>query len=220
MKGLKIGVALSFTISLAILLIGGFFAKDKVAPYPEKVVSGERVVTTAVAIKGGQGIYQRYGLMDHGSVWGHGTMRGPDFSATTLHKIGVYMRDFYAGEKQKSYAALTPEEQSSIDAKVIAEIKKNRYDPSTKTLTVSPAQAYAFDKVKEYWKTEFSVGDRGVGFLPGTVKLDRERDQIADFFFWTAWVAGTNRPGENSTYTNNWPNDRSVGNAFSSEAFV
>ena len=33
-------------------------------------------------------VFQRYGLMDHGSVWGHGTLRGMDFSAHTLHCVG------------------------------------------------------------------------------------------------------------------------------------
>ena len=47
-----------------------------------------------------------------------------------------------------------------------------------------------------------------------------ERKHIADFFFWTAWAAGTNRPGLAYTYTNNWPSDRSVGNYASTEALV
>jgi nitric oxide reductase subunit B len=43
---------------------------------------------------------------------------------------------------------------------------------------------------------------------------------LADFFFWTAWAAGTNRPGLNYTYTNNWPSDPTVGNKASTEALV
>src|SRR3546814_14381601 len=31
------------------------------------------------------------------------------------------------------------------------------------------------------------------------------RADLADFFFWTAWVAATERPDYHATYTNNWP---------------
>lgn len=36
--------------------------------------------------------------------------------------------------------------------------------------------------------------------------------QMAAFFWWTAWAATTNRPGEDVTYTNNWPHEPLVGN--------
>ena len=32
--------------------------------------------------------------------------------------------------------------------------------------------------------------------------------QFAGFFFWTAWAAATERPGDTVTYTNNWPTSR------------
>ena len=43
---------------------------------------------TRADILAGQDVYQRYGLMDHGSVWGHGSQRGTEFSAVTLHEWG------------------------------------------------------------------------------------------------------------------------------------
>ena len=106
MRGLKVGVALSFIISMTVLLLGGYFAVDKVAPYPEKVVVEGKIVATTESIMSGQNVYQKYGLMDHGSIWGHGSLRGMDFSATTLHLIGEYMRDYYSEEKGKQYRNL------------------------------------------------------------------------------------------------------------------
>ena len=45
-------------------------------------------------ILAGQDIYQRYGLMDHGSVWGHGSQRGMKFSgARPLHLQGETVRE-------------------------------------------------------------------------------------------------------------------------------
>ena len=220
MKGLKIGALVSFIVSMGVLLLGGYFAKNEVAPYPERIAVNEEVIILRDNIINGQNAYQKYGLMDHGSVWGHGTLRGMDFSATTLHMIGEYIREYYAKESGKNYSELSNEEKSKIDAKVISEIKENRYDSSTGVLKLTNAQAFALDNVKNYWKNLFETGDKKYGFLPGTVKLEQEREDIATFFFWTAWVASTNRPGEDYTYTNNWPNDRSVGNTLSSDAFL
>jgi nitric oxide reductase subunit B len=33
------------------------------------------------------------------------------------------------------------------------------------------------------------------------------------FFFWAAWACGTNRPGSDITYTNNWPAEALISNA-------
>src|SRR3990172_2428155 len=140
MKGLKIGAILSFIVSISVLLAGGYFSLDKVPPYPDRVSAGGKVFCDGATIKQGQDVYQKYGLMDHGSVWGHGTLRGPDFSATTLNLIGRHMREFYAKEKKSDYKSLSPDERSAIDARVIREIKNNTYDAGTGTLGLNPAQ--------------------------------------------------------------------------------
>ncbi len=220
MKGLKIGALVSFVVSLAVLLSGGYFAIDKIPPYPDSVKVDNRIVLEGNLIKQGQDTYQKYGLMDHGSVWGHGTMRGPDFSATTLNLIGRHMRDYHAREKKSDYQTLGLNDRAVVDARVIREIKKNTYDPDTKTLAINKAQAYALTRVTEYWAKIFKDGDKSNGFLPGTIKDETERLAVASFFFWTAWAASTNRPGDDSTYTNNWPHDPSVGNLLSFDAFL
>jgi nitric oxide reductase subunit B len=220
MKGLKIGAILSFIVSISVLLAGGYFSLDKVPPYPDRVSAGGKVFCDGATIKQGQDVYQKYGLMDHGSVWGHGTLRGPDFSATTLNLIGRHMREFYAKEKKSDYKSLSPDERSAIDARVIREIKNNTYDAGTGTLGLNPAQEYAFNQVVDYWKSVFKDGDKSNGFLPETIRDDKERTEIGAFFFWTAWAASTTRPGTNSTYTNNWPHDASVGNVLPDDAFL
>ncbi len=235
-KGLRNGAIIAFILSMAALLLGGYFAKQKVPPIPEQIIcnqviphkqvsmdSGSNVWTTGEIILQGQDVYQRYGLMDHGSVWGHGTLRGMDFSADTLHRIGQHVRDFLAAGNQPragAYEQLSAERKREIDADAVYEIHLNRYDPQSKTLELSPAQAYALDQIRTYWDNEFSQGDSQYGFLENTIPTPEERWHIADFFFWTAWAAGTNRPGLNYSYTNNWPSDRSVGNFPTTEALI
>ena len=217
MRGLRNGVIAAFVVAVAIILVGGYYAKDRTSPIPERVLDGEQSLTTKDAILRGQDVYQRYGLMDHGSVWGHGTLRGMDFSADTLHRMGVWMREFHArgGPEggQGAFDKLDADRRAAIDARVIREIKTNTYDGGRNELPVTPSMAYAFKQNRQYWADQFEKGNPRVGFLPNTVPGPQERQDIADFFFWTAWTAGTNRPGLSYTYTNSWPADASVGNA-------
>jgi len=222
-RRLRNGAIVTFFVSMAILLAGGYFAKDRVPPVPAKVTSGPAAVTDDATIMRGQDTYQRYGLMDHGSVWGHGTLRGPDFAAHTLHLFGQHMRDFVAagGRLQAgAYAGLPDDKKRDVDTAVIREMRTNRYNEGTKVLELTPAQVYGLEQIRAYWETEFAQGDAHYGFLPNTVPTAKERRDIADFFFWTAWAAGTPRPGLTYSYTNNWPSDRSMGNTASTEAFL
>jgi nitric oxide reductase subunit B len=200
--------------ALAITLVGGWFTFEAAPPIPSEVVGPDgAVLMTHEDIIQGQMVWQRYGLMDNGSVWGHGTYRGNDYSATSLHLMGQEMRDFRAQQASaKPYAQLTQDEQAALDRRVIRELKENRLDPQTQRLTLTDAQVVALGRLREHWDSVFSVGEQEAAISPGVVKTAEERRELADFFFWTSWAAGTLRPGKSLTYTNNWPPDRSVGN--------
>jgi nitric oxide reductase subunit B len=133
------------------------------------------------------------------------------------------MRNHYArggGPIAHKFDELPAHEQASIEARVKEEIHANRYDATSGTLTLTAAQARGLLELRSYWEKELGEGDQRYGFLPNTVPTADERKAIADFFFWTAWAAGANRPGEEHTYTNNWPPDRSVGNTASAAALL
>src|SRR3989304_3758416 len=177
-KGLRNGAIVAFILSMIALLVGGYYAAEKVPPIPEKIISGEAVLTDHAAIMRGQDTYQRYGLMDHGSVWGHGSLRGMDFSAHTLHMIGQHMRDYLAAGNQPhagAYEKLPDDRRRASDAEVIYEIKLNRYNSDNKTLELTPAQTYALTQIREYWEKEFSQGDPHYGFLKNTIPTAEER---------------------------------------------
>jgi nitric oxide reductase subunit B len=218
---LKWAAILSFLVAMVILLAGGFAAREHLPPYPGKVVGPDGTLLFQKSdILAGQEVYQRYGLMDHGSIWGHGTQRGPEFSAKTLHLMSRSIRDHVALQDYgKPYADLDPLQKDLVDVKVRNEVKTNRYDPSKDTLTLTTGQARALEEIHAFWARIFKEGEKRYGFLPHTVPSDEERLQIARFFFWTAWVASTHRPGQDHTYTNNWPPDRSVGNVATTDMY-
>jgi len=221
LKTLKWAAILCFVVAMAVLLGGGVAMKKDLPPYPAKVVdSGGNVLFEKSDIIAGQDVYQRYGLMDQGAVWGHGSQRGPEFSATSLNILAEAIGDYLAmADYGKNYAQLDDLQKDLIDVKTRAEIKPNRYDAGSDTLKLTDAQVKGLERVVKHWGKTFKEGETRYGFLPDTIRDEQQRLQISRFFFWTAWVASTLRPGEDYSYTNNWPPDTRVGNVPSTDTF-
>src|SRR5690606_25767885 len=57
--------------------------------------------------------------------------------------------------------------------------------------------------------------------IPANAVSDPQRlYQLNAFFFWASWACTTERPGQEITYTNNWPPDRLIGNEPSSSLIL
>ncbi|HOD52311.1 MAG TPA: nitric-oxide reductase large subunit [Candidatus Hydrogenedentes bacterium] len=183
-------------------------------PIPDEVVGpGGAAVFTAEDIRSGQEVFLKYGLMENGTVWGHGAYLGPDFSAKYLHQQTLDSYEFLARQKfGADWGGLTPEQQDVIQGEVARDTRINRYDAAKGVLTLTPAQAYSFEKQQEQWREFFAAPVNNFG-LPTTYIADpKELRQVTTFFFWTAWACATNRPGEVFSYTNNFPYDPAVDN--------
>ena len=79
----RLGVIVVFLAGFSILIMLSAGSYQKAPPVPEKVVdpSGE-IVFSGEDIRAGQQVFLKYGLMENGSLWGHGAYLGPDFSAS------------------------------------------------------------------------------------------------------------------------------------------
>ncbi len=66
----------------------------------------------------------------------------------------------------------------------------------------------------------FSNGNPDYAIPRGAQSDSEKLRQLAAFFFWTSWAASTNRPGEQISYTSNWPHEPLVGNRPTGEAVV
>ncbi|MCL9969209.1 nitric-oxide reductase large subunit [Anoxybacillus kestanbolensis] len=229
---LKSVLIFTILISFTVLLVGGYWIFKEMAPRPKEVrsESGE-VLLTKESIIGGQSVFQKYGLMDYGTVLGHGSYMGPDYTAQALKVYTEGMQDYKANElHHKPFKQLSSDEQQIVRQKVMKEMKKNRYNPATDVLVLTDAQVYGLEQVRDYYKNVFTNGD-GWGLKKGLIQESHmpkdgrawvaggdQTTQIADFFFWTAWLSSTLRNGDTITYTNNWPYYEDAGNTMSFSA--
>lgn len=220
-------------LAFTILLVGGYSIFKEEAPRPLVTTTDGKVIMTKDTIKGGQAVFQKYGLMDYGTVLGNGSYMGPDYTAEALKIYTEGMQDYYAKEQAGvAFSQLEKEDQAKIRDTVIEEMRENRYDEETDTLVLTDAQVYGVEKVREFYQVVFTEGD-GWGLQEGLIKEEHmpegERawvddgdqiNQISDFFFWTAWLSSTNRLDDTISYTNNWPYYEDAGNVMSYSAVL
>jgi nitric oxide reductase subunit B len=179
------------------------------------------VVFTGVDIQEGQDVFLKYGLMEHGSLWGHGAYLGPDYSAEYLHRLSEVTRDTIATEKYgKLFAQLSPDERSVVSARTMTALKENRYEPTSRTLRLSPGEVAAYRTQLPEWSDYFTRKDAAPGLPANYIQNPAELKALTAYFAWAAWATTANRPGKDYSYTNNWPYEPIAGNRPSTEAYV
>lgn len=216
------GAVLVLIAGFTVLMFMGRNVYQNAPPIPAKVMDPSgKVLFTDEDILAGQGVFQKYGLMDYGSVFGHGAYRGPDFTDDYLHRSAWIQRDLKSQvEFKQSYASLKDPQKALVDQIVVNDAKKNRYDTATQTLTYTTEQAQALPQLISLYEDMFlnSGGDHS---LPKNyIKDPRDVQKLTDFFAWTAWAASVERPGKNYSYTNNWPPEDVVGNRPTKAVFL
>ncbi|MCA9444653.1 MAG: nitric-oxide reductase large subunit, partial [Candidatus Omnitrophica bacterium] len=215
MKYGKLWLSFAFVIAASFLVLG-YYGREiyrLAPPIPENVVanSGE-VLFTGQDIRDGQNVWQSIGGQQVGSVWGHGAYVAPDWSADWLHRELVWLLDHWAMEEHGvSWEELEVGPKAAIKARLKEEIRTNSYNKENGVLEVSSDRAEAIASVGEHYTALF--GDdpskhslREAYAIPANTVKDPERQRKMNaFFFWSSWSCATNRPGQEITYTNNWP---------------
>lgn len=222
MKRLWIAFALVMIVSFAVLGWIGTRIYQEMPPLPAQVVTTEgNVVIDEGEIQAGQNVWQSLGGMEVGSVWGHGSYVAPDWTADYLHREAMFILDHWSNDEfGKDFADLENEQRAQLQGRLETVMRTNTYDPTTKTITIDPIRAQAFQANFEHYSDVFSNGRTDYAIPAGAVtETDRLR-KLTSFFFWTSWAATTNRPDDKITYTHNWPYEPLVGNRPTGESVV
>ena len=153
-------------------------------PIPSQVVDPSRqVLFTGAEVIAGQEVFLRNGLMEYGSIFGHGAYLGPDFTADYLHRAALIALDHYGGISSESAKQQT-----------ITDFKTNRYDGGTGVLSYSAAQAEAFEKLQIYYADFFGTPNTKYGLRPSAITDPQQIRQLTAFFSWSAWAGSARRP--------------------------
>jgi nitric oxide reductase subunit B len=215
-------VVLVMAAGFAILIWMSFRAYEDAPPIPGKAV-GPRgdVLFTGEDVLSGQEVFLKYGLMQNGTIWGHGAYLGPDFSAEYLHTLAVSTASGLARQMfNRDFPLLTPAERAAVRGATGVLLKQNRYQESTDTWTLTGPEAESYRDQIAKWTAYFKNPIENRGLLMNHIQNPKELQQLTAFFAWTAWASVTNRPGKTHTYTNNFPYDPDVGNVPTPSAYL
>lgn len=207
-------------ISFSVLLYYGYKIYQVSPPVPEQVVDADgKVLFTGQEIKDGQNVWQSIGGQEVGTIWGHGAYVAPDWTADWLHREALIMLDSYAQQEFSSaYAELSDEDQAKLQTRLKNNIRKNTFNEETNTLTIDADRVKAVNELSAYYSGLFTDDPqfdqlRKDYAIPKNAIKDPERlHKLNAFFFWATWATVTERPGDQVSYTHNWPNEKLVGN--------
>ncbi|MGC4028784.1 MAG: nitric-oxide reductase large subunit [Steroidobacteraceae bacterium] len=222
------GLGALLVASFGVMLWLGREIYHQAPPVPEQVVTTSgRVVYTHADFDAGRQVWQGMGGMQLGSIWGHGALVAPDWSADWMHREGELLvaqlarRDHGAAPADLDAATL-----EALRARVRLAQRANRYDAASGTLTISDDRAAAIDELIVHYDKLFGTDPAYAklrethAMRSGTVDTPEHRRELTAFFFWTAWAAITERPGSHYSYTSNWPYEPELGNAATPGTFV
>jgi nitric oxide reductase subunit B len=217
--GSKALIAL-FVANLVAMSIGAWLSREKAPPIPEKILDSDgKTIVTADQIRLGKKAFQANGLMNHGSILGNGSYFGVDLTADALELKAEYIREYYARERgADSFEKLEADERAGV-----AEQAEREFDtdaPEGPFARYSAAEAYAHRRIREEYVERYYEGDPDRGVPEEFVNSADEAEWIADFACWTAWMAHTDRPGSDHSYTNDWPYVPGTGNRPTGQVLV
>src|SRR5262245_8398957 len=109
---------LTFVVGFAILGYLGYRVYGEHPPVPGATVAPDgAVIFTADDVFQGQLVFQKYGLMQFGTIFGHGAYLGPDFTADYIERARAPMRRYHVARAA-----------ADADARVVDDFKTNRFD--------------------------------------------------------------------------------------------
>jgi nitric oxide reductase subunit B len=203
---------LTFVVGFGVLGYLAFRIVKDQPPIPREVRGGgERLLFTRDDILAGQHLFQKYGLMQFGTLFGHGAYLGPDFTAQYLHHESEEMAGIF---RRRGFSEADSRES------VRRELKQNLYDPGTQVLAYTPAQEEAFCGIVRFYREWFGPPEVQQGLRRPHLEDPEDVRQLTSFFSWGAWTASARRPGTDHSYTNNWPPEPLAGNSPTPETLL
>jgi len=220
-RKLWLGLALLLASSFASLLWVGSEVHRQAPPIPEQVLSSDgALLYTRADIETGRQVWQSIGGQQLGSVWGHGAYVAPDWGADWMHREAEAILDIWAAREHglANYQELDAPTQAAMSVRVQTLMRPNTFDDKTRSILLDADRVAAIRQVADHYISLF--GDKAdtaplreaYAMRNNTVGHLEHRQALTAFFWWVSWSQVTQRPGQDISYTANWPSDPLVGN--------
>jgi len=218
----KLAVLLVMIIGFSLLSLVTVKTYAGAPPIPAQVQDLQgRTLFTREDIEGGQDVFFKYALMEHGTLWGHGAYLGPDYTAEYLHRLAEIGRDTLA---QAGYGvpfrALPLGRALEIGELLKLQLKQNRYHPETGVLAFSAPEEASYRLQAGEWSGYFNGAKPAPGLPRNYIRHGDELRRLNAYFAWATWATVALRPGTSYSYTNNWPYEPLVGNLPTGAAYL
>ncbi len=205
--------------SFAVIIWGAFKTYQLAPPLPQSFVSstGQTIMTQDDIIAGKAG-FQKADLMDYGSLYGMGSYFGEDYTAEYLVQLGSITENKIAIQRFGKPFAMLPEEDQYLAQKMMQQ-SLHQIDLSGKISTLTPAVAFAITQLQTEISQSLLHNDFEKGWTKAYSLDPTSAMATADFLIYSSLTTVAHRPGQDFSYTNNWPYEPSVGNAPTASTF-
>ncbi len=203
-----------------VVLVWGTYKTYQLAPpLPQQFQSSSgHVIMTADDIVAGKAGFQRADLMDYGSLYGMGSYFGEDYTAKYLVRLGRLIEDKTAQLRfGKPFANLSEGSQYLVRKSMQHELQQT--DLSQKISIISQPVADSIQQLKTEIAQTLLNHDAETGWTKAYSLDQQSALQTADFLIYSSLTTIAHRPGKNSSYTNNWPYEPTMGNSPTTHTF-
>jgi len=143
-------------------------------PIPTAVVGpAKHILFSGADIRRGQDIFLKNGLMEYGTIFGHGGYLGPDYTVDYLHRAALAVQRIYGGPHS-----------DRANSRTIEDFRTNRYDARTGRLQFTAAQAAAFRQMLEHYTAYFGEPTTKYGLRPKAITDASDLHALTAFFAW------------------------------------
>jgi nitric oxide reductase subunit B len=204
----------------AVLVWATYETYKESPPLPESFTSptGQLVFNQADLIAG-KGGFQRADLMDYCSLYGMGSYFGEDYTAKYLVRLGQLTENEMAIKQfNKPFTQLSEGDQFVVQQHMQQALQRINLTQSN-VILLQPV-ANAVSKLQTEISQELVNNNFAIGWTKAYSLDSKSALQVSDFLIYSSLTTVAHRPGQNISYTNNWPYEPLVGNTPSTDTFM
>jgi nitric oxide reductase subunit B len=187
-------------------------------PRPRLVSASGAVLFTEEDVVAGKGAFQKADLMDYGSIYGMGSYYGEDYTASTLVRLATLTQDRLAHTRfGAAFKDLSEDQQASVTSAMRAQLQ--RIDLTAPEPRVPDELSGAITELQKEIPPSLTTVDRERGWSPAFSLTGDDALRTADFLIYSALTTVARRPGQQVSWTENWPYEPLVGNTPTTNTF-